>query len=330
MPARPLVTFAVFAYNQADIVAHAVRGALAQTYTPLQIILSDDCSRDDTFAVMQALANDPERTDPHAVILNRNPRNLGIGAHVNRVMELAEGELIVAAAGDDISRPQRTAVLVEQWLRSGKQARSLHSAVMRMDINGAHLDVLRHLVPGRLNDVRDVARNGIGLLGASHAWAREVFDKFGPLLPCVVREDIVIPFRSAMLGPIVYINEPLVDWRVGLSTWHSMHETSAEVEEMRKRSRFHLRLGHIDAVQAYADATLHDDPAITQLVYTRLAERLLLRQISNNERIGARQILAALLSGVDIKEILRCSLKHGNAPLYATVLALKQRLGRLG
>ena len=41
---RPLVTFYVIAYNQSRFVREAVESALAQTYSPLEILLSDDCS----------------------------------------------------------------------------------------------------------------------------------------------------------------------------------------------------------------------------------------------------------------------------------------------
>lgn len=36
---RPLVTFALFAYNQERFIREAVEGALAQTYSPLQVVL---------------------------------------------------------------------------------------------------------------------------------------------------------------------------------------------------------------------------------------------------------------------------------------------------
>jgi len=45
---RPLVTFALVAYNQEQYIREAVEGAFAQTYEPLEIILSDDCSSDRT------------------------------------------------------------------------------------------------------------------------------------------------------------------------------------------------------------------------------------------------------------------------------------------
>ena len=50
---RPLVTFALFAYNQEEFIREAVEGAFAQTYEPLEIILSDDCSSDRTYEIIQ-------------------------------------------------------------------------------------------------------------------------------------------------------------------------------------------------------------------------------------------------------------------------------------
>ena len=48
----PLVTFALFTYNQERYVREAVEGVLAQTYEPLEIIISDDCSTDMTFSII--------------------------------------------------------------------------------------------------------------------------------------------------------------------------------------------------------------------------------------------------------------------------------------
>ena len=103
---KPLVTFAVIAYNQERFIREAVEGAFAQTYSPLEIILSDDGSSDKTFDVMQALV--AKYDGPHHVMLNRNSKNLGLAGHVNHIMERATGDIIVLAAGDDISRPERT------------------------------------------------------------------------------------------------------------------------------------------------------------------------------------------------------------------------------
>ena len=90
-PERPLVSFFVTAYRQEHLVRASIEAAFAQTWSPLEILLSDDCSPDGTFAVMQEMA--AAYSGPHRVILNRNPKNLGITAHVDRIMELDLGRL---------------------------------------------------------------------------------------------------------------------------------------------------------------------------------------------------------------------------------------------
>ena len=70
---KPLITFALFAYNQERFIREAVEGAFSQTYSPLEIILSDDCSPDRTFEIMKEMA--AEYTGPHTIVLNRNEKN---------------------------------------------------------------------------------------------------------------------------------------------------------------------------------------------------------------------------------------------------------------
>lgn len=103
---RPLVTFALFAYTQERYVGEAIESALAQTYEPLEIILSDDCSPDGTFAIMQELAE--AYTGPHKVTVRQSPKNRGLLRHVLDVMKEANGKYVVVSAGDDISFTQRT------------------------------------------------------------------------------------------------------------------------------------------------------------------------------------------------------------------------------
>jgi len=111
-----LVTFALFAYNQEHFIRDAIRGALSQTYEPLEIILSDDCSSDRTFEIMQEMADAYE--GPHRVRLNRSPENLGILGHLIDVGREARGSILVVAAGDDISKPERVAALIPMFQRS--------------------------------------------------------------------------------------------------------------------------------------------------------------------------------------------------------------------
>src|ERR1041385_1276597 len=118
MKHRPLLSFVVSCYNQEAFIREAVNGALAQTYSPLEIVISDDCSKDRTFAIAQETV--ASYKGPHLVQLNRNDRNLGIGGNVNRAMDFCHGELILLADGDDVSLPARTEVTYQAWEQFGK------------------------------------------------------------------------------------------------------------------------------------------------------------------------------------------------------------------
>ena len=209
---RPLVSFVVIAYNQERYIREAIEGAFAQTYSPLEIILSDDNSPDGTFGIMQEMAASYD--GPHRLVLNRNEQNQGLVPHIDRVMEIVTGAFIVINAGDDVSFSERTEKLASKWESSGRKVKLVHSPVVTMDESGSSVGI-------RTSDeaiVRDptpfvIVSGGHCILGASLSWDRDVFDSFGPLGPGLSVEDTTIPFRAALLGEIAYVEEPLVKYR---------------------------------------------------------------------------------------------------------------------
>jgi glycosyltransferase involved in cell wall biosynthesis len=217
---RPLITFVLFAYNQERFIREAVEGALSQTYSPLEIILSDDCSLDRTYDVMQKMT--AEYKGPHKIILNRNEKNLGIGQHINQVMDLSHGELIVVAAGDDISLPYRTLEIFQAWINSGKKAFSIDSDIKWIDENGNDFQkpFTKRLPLPKEHQLLIFSKTLYSHIhGSSHAWNRKVFDEFG-LLPSIILEDTAIPARSMILGDVLQIDKHLIKYRIhGDNIW---------------------------------------------------------------------------------------------------------------
>lgn len=210
---KPLVTFALIAYNQEHYVSEAIVAAFAQTYTPLEIVLSDDCSSDSTFEIMQRAV--AEYKGPHRIVLNRNPSNLNIGGHVNAVAALVTGELIVLAAGDDVSMPHRTARLVERWISLGERTVVLCSDFEAMDMASRPVDLLGESLYRGEYRIQHMARGDLRVLGATSAVTKDVFTSFPPMDSSVRHEDRVLPFRALLLGgQIVLINEKLIRYRV--------------------------------------------------------------------------------------------------------------------
>ena len=216
LQAPPLVTFVLFAYNQAAYIRQAVEAALAQTYEPLEIIISDDCSSDSTFQLISDLVR--AYSGPHTVVARRNATNLGLAEHISTVMGTVNGELIVVAAGDDVSYPHRTKRVVEQWLQGGKESGSLFSMIHTISPDGRiasyekKAETLRYTLGDR--DAGIVRTLCTGTLGCAHAWTRNVFEVFGALDKHLIHEDITIPLRSIMLGSVTFIQEELVLYRL--------------------------------------------------------------------------------------------------------------------
>lgn len=113
----PLVTFALFAYNQEKYIREAVTGALVQDYPNLEIIISDDCSADLTFEVINNIVEAYEGA--HHVSTRQTEANRGTLLHVDEVARIARGKLLVLAAGDDVSKQDRVSVLHQAWRTTG-------------------------------------------------------------------------------------------------------------------------------------------------------------------------------------------------------------------
>lgn len=212
--AAELVTLAVIAYRQEAVVGEAIAAAFAQTHQPLEILLSDDCSPDGTFAVMERMAAD--YAGPHRLLLNRNPQNLGLVGHVNRVFDLAAGVLIVVNAGDDISEPTRAARLYEAF--RDKRPLLLHSNVTDLALDGTELPRQRERdrhaqLRGKSLAQLAVAKNTC--IGASCAWHPDLLRRFGPITEPRAYEDRVFHFRASLLGEVAYVDERLVRYRRG-------------------------------------------------------------------------------------------------------------------
>ena len=156
--------------------------------------------------------------------LHRNERNLGIG-NFNRLMELASGDLVVIAHGDDYSRAERVRRIVDIWLRTG--ASMIVSNWLVVDARGRRLGYGHP--PGRRVSLalRDLAARGRApvTLGAVLAWQRRVFDEFGPLDAerSAVTTDYILPFRAALLDGIAYVDVPLVGVRSHDGQKHSRY-----------------------------------------------------------------------------------------------------------
>ena len=216
MNSSPLISFCILTYNQSLYIEDALKGAINQTYEHLEIIVSDDGSKDDTYDKICRFFRDYK--GPHRIILNKNETNLGIREHYNKVVyDIARGDIIIIAAGDDVSLPNRASYSVE-FFRRHPEVQSLHFRSLQVNSVLEPLDTNRTMCKGMytIMTLDDYVQSGSEFWlfsGDSRALRRNVVEKF-PRLEICKNEDLPTFIRSIMLGPTAMIREPYVLRRI--------------------------------------------------------------------------------------------------------------------
>jgi glycosyltransferase involved in cell wall biosynthesis len=100
MTDRPLVSALVPAYRAAGFIDRTLDSLAAQTWPEMEIVIADDCSPDDTLAIVTAFA---EARGDTRVIARRE--NLGWLRNTNALMGEARGALMFFAFHDDLVEP---------------------------------------------------------------------------------------------------------------------------------------------------------------------------------------------------------------------------------
>ncbi|HEX6249900.1 MAG TPA: glycosyltransferase [Gemmatimonadaceae bacterium] len=98
----PLVSVVFPVYNGGRYLREALDSVLAQTYRPMEVIVMDDASTDDTPAILATYGD--------AIRVVRQSQNQGIYPNTNAGIRLARGELIASYHSDDVYLP----TIVEQ------------------------------------------------------------------------------------------------------------------------------------------------------------------------------------------------------------------------
>ncbi len=208
----PLVSIFLVAYNQEDLITEAVESLLAQTYSPLEIILSDDASADNTFDIMQSLVT--QYDGKHLIILNRNKTNQGLCSHINTLLDLTHGELVFCAAGDDISLPDRCSKVVSFWLQHNKKADLIATDSFQMNFNGEVIGIKKTDNLVNWHSIEDWFVRPPFILGANHTWSRNLINRFGKFDSKIRGEDQIMTFRAILTGSAMTLAEPLIKHRL--------------------------------------------------------------------------------------------------------------------
>ncbi len=124
-----LVSVITPVYNAEEVIGKTLESIFAQTYKNIEIVLVDDCSKDNSQQVIREYQkNHPE------ICYFRQPTNQGAGAARNKALELAKGQYVAFLDADDLWYPEK----IEKQIRLLKEKKGAFSytAIEMIDAYG--------------------------------------------------------------------------------------------------------------------------------------------------------------------------------------------------
>jgi len=212
----PTVSVIFISYKQEAYVREALRAVLFQDLPGYEVIIGDDASPDGTRRIIEEeLA--ACRGKAKVILLPPAP-NVGIIRNFNRCVAASSGDILVAAAGDDVSHPQRLRRIAE-FFRDHPDCFAHYSNARVTDASGAVLRPTWYHHQGVIKGTFDPRSlhlyQGVQFCGATGSYRAAVHRRFPPMYGVVGGEDGPSIIRSLLLGAAAVDSEILLDWR-----WH--------------------------------------------------------------------------------------------------------------
>ena len=229
------VSVALATRNGARYLEEQLTSILDQTVRPVQIVLSDDDSTDDTVAIARRIVGD---AIPLTVLVNRPA--LGVTANFAQAVSACTAPLIALCDQDDRWRPDRLETLIAVF-RARPEVLLVHSDARLVDGAGVDLGqtLLGALELSRAD--RDLIHAGEAatvllrrsvVTGATTVFRRSLLDAALPF-PAGWVHDEWLATLACLTGTIELVEHPLIDYRQ-----HGANEIGARrpglVQKIRK------------------------------------------------------------------------------------------------
>ncbi len=137
----PKVSIIMGAYNCADTIVRSIESIQGQTFSDWEMIICDDCSKDSTFDVATACAQQDKR-----IVVIKNEQNSRLAYSLNHCLQHAKGEYVARMDADDICYPERLQLQVD-FLDAHPEYSVVGGGVQLYDENGDGNILLNPEVP---------------------------------------------------------------------------------------------------------------------------------------------------------------------------------------
>lgn len=203
-----MVSTIIPVFNRPLQIVEAVRSVLNQSYRPIEIIIVDDGSTDETFSVLQNL----KAQNPKLILLLQTP-NKGPGSAREAGRQVAQGDFIQYLDSDDVLYPEKFRLQVEAL------AQNPHCRVVYGKTNYCNAEGSNYSAHGKRTG--ELIESMFPSFLSSRWWStltplyqRSLCDQAGPWMNLRQEEDWEYDSRVASLNPgLCYVDEVICEVR---------------------------------------------------------------------------------------------------------------------
>jgi glycosyltransferase involved in cell wall biosynthesis len=223
----PLVSIIIDNFNYGRFLHAAIDSALAQTYTPVEVVAVDDGSTDNSCEIISSYG------DRVSAVFKPNG---GHASAFNAGFRASHGSIVMFLDADDMLLPNAVEEVVRAWHPGLAKAQFV---LAHIDDGGRALGGTVPYLPAQMpdGDIRGSILNAGGYIGvptSGNAFARTVLDRLMPLPESNWRQaaDTSLEIIAPFLGDVVSIRKTLGCYRIHESN-HGMLGDDLDSRKLR-------------------------------------------------------------------------------------------------
>lgn len=204
---KPKVSILIPTYNRAELLKNSLDSLVAQNYPNLEVVIVDDCSKDNTAEVVKLYKDKLPQ-----IIYKKNEYNIGAALGFNKAAELASGEYVINYSDDDLLAPNAIEKYIEPAIK--KQADLVYSDLAVIDQNGAQTAVWQYQAwPDKYPLLKRLLEAGSNQIPETLLVKRELYPEiYGEYYSKRFITPFFIPKLSSL--KMEYVPQPLYKYRV--------------------------------------------------------------------------------------------------------------------
>jgi glycosyltransferase involved in cell wall biosynthesis len=261
---NPLVSIPVVVYNSESFLKKQLDSLINQTYKNIEIIVCDDCSTDNSLAIIKEYELFPNFT------CHRNEKNLGVIKNGEKALSLCNGEYIAGCDHDDIWVENKIEILVNNignhtLIYSNSEMIDENDNLLKENWNLKKISgkcykllILQNFVPGH-----------------TLMFKKDILKDILPLPQIYLHPDWWFAFVASSIGEIKHLDQTLLYYRQ-----HSTQITrTKKIKFIEPISKFIYKINQykkqidsrVDSLKALASCKINDEA--TTILLNQLIEQ---------------------------------------------------------